>query len=70
MSKKVHLKIAGIDCRDQGQTDHEYMNQALCGHAGVAVTRIKKDISCKLCLRRIEDDSNIDDLSNYGGGHD
>lgn len=69
MSKKTHLKVVGVDCRDQGQSEEMYNTQALCGFAGVTVTRKENEVDCKLCIARIEDDKNIDDLSNYGGGH-
>ena len=54
MSKKTHYKIKGVDCRSQGQSQSEYDNQSACGFAGVTVTKIKKDVDCKLCKRAIE----------------
>ena len=62
MSKKVHLKTAGVDCRDQGQLDDHYNNQALCGFAGVTVTRTSRDVDCKLCLSKMDEYSSDDDL--------
>ena len=53
MSKKAHFKIRGSDCRDFGQTEHEYSNQALCGFAGVTVTREKGKVTCKMCLLKL-----------------
>ena len=54
MSKKTHFKIKGVDCRSLGQSESEYANQSACGFAGVTVTKIKRDVNCKLCERAIE----------------
>ena len=59
MSNKVHMKILGVDCRDQGQTEEEYNNQALCGFAGVSVSRSLKEIDCKLCVSKIKSEKGI-----------
>jgi len=52
MSKK-HLKILGIDARDQGQTDFEYEHQAACGYVRENITRDGDEVECKLCLNSI-----------------
>ena len=54
MSKKTHYKVKGVDCRGLGQSDDEYNNQSSCGFAGVTVTKTKREVDCKLCLRAIE----------------
>jgi len=67
--KKTHMKIKGVDARNQGQTEFEYTHQAACGYVRDNVTSNKLNVDCKLCLREIENSEGIDDLSNYGGGH-
>ena len=64
MSKKTHYKIKGVDCRWQGQSEEMYNNQAACGFAGVTVTKVKREVDCKLCLREIEAHECSDDV-NY-----
>ncbi len=53
MEKKIHYKIAGEDYRLYGQTQDEYLNQALCGFAGVRVTYDTGKVNCKLCLNKL-----------------
>jgi hypothetical protein len=59
MSRKTHFKVYGPDHRDQGQTDHEYSNQSLCGFAGLTVTRSQKLVDCKFCMKIIKDNDDF-----------
>lgn len=54
MSNKTHFKIKGVDHRGYGQSEEMYNNQAACGFAGVTVTKVKREVDCKICLREIE----------------
>jgi hypothetical protein len=51
---KTHLKITGVDCRDQGQTQYEYSHQAACGYTRDNVTRNEDSVDCFYCLRSKE----------------
>ena len=51
---KVHLKITGVDCREQGQTLHEYNHQALCGYVRDNVTVYAALVDCKICIREMK----------------
>ena len=61
MSNKTHYKIKGVDYRSSGQSEECFNNQAACGFAGVTVTKYKKEVTCKLCQKMIEDAENSDD---------
>ena len=50
---KTHLKVSGVDCRGQGQTDFEYEHQTACGYVRDDVTRDGDGVDCKLCLNSI-----------------
>ncbi len=63
MSKRTHYKIKGVDCRNSGQSEECFNNQAACGFAGVTVTKIKKDVDCMHCKKVIDNADNIDDGS-------
>ena len=51
---KVHLKVAGVDCRSQGQTQYENTHQAACGYVRDNVTRSEDAVDCFYCLRSDE----------------
>jgi hypothetical protein len=51
--RKMHLKVSGVDCRDQGQTQYEFDHQAACGYVRENVTRHAVLVDCKLCLREM-----------------
>ena len=51
---KTHLKIAGVDCRTQGQTEHEHSHQAACGYIRDNVTTNMDAVDCYYCLRSDE----------------
>jgi len=61
MSNKTHLKVIGVDCRNQGQTESEFNTQALCGFAEVTVSRNAKDVTCKTCLKKMAEFTSDDD---------
>jgi len=50
---KTHLKVSGIDCRKQGQTEHEYTHQTACGYVRDKITRDGDKVDCKFCLNSI-----------------
>ena len=51
--EKTHLKITGIDAREQGQTEREFTHQTACGYVRDSVTRDGDGVDCKLCLNSI-----------------
>ena len=52
MSKgKIHLRVLGVDCRNQGQTEHEFTHQAACGYVRDNVTTSWPDVNCSYCKR-------------------
>lgn len=51
---KTHLRISGVDCRNMGQSDHEYTHQTACGYVRDSVTTNDDEVDCKLCLRSEE----------------
>ena len=51
---KKHLKILGVDYRDEGQTQFEYNHQSLCGYVRKNVTRDAVLVTCKKCLSIIK----------------
>jgi len=51
---KTHLKVSGVDCRNQGQTEYEYSHQTACGYIRQNVTRVTADVTCFYCLRTDE----------------
>ena len=48
---KTHLKVAGVDCRANGQTDYEYTHQTACGYVRDNVTEDMDAVDCFYCLR-------------------
>lgn len=50
---KTHLKVSGVDCREQGQTEYEYEHQAACGYVRDEVTSNGDNVDCKWCLNSI-----------------
>jgi len=51
---KTHLKVAGVDCRNQGQTEFEYTHQTACGYVRNQVTTDGDNVDCFFCLRSKE----------------
>ena len=49
--QKTHLRVVGDDCRNQGQTEHEYTHQTACGYVRESVTTNGDAVDCKLCLQ-------------------
>ena len=58
---KTHFKITGVDCRNQGQSEYEYGHQTACGYVRDLVTKNKRKVDCKLCLREIEKSEGVVD---------
>ena len=50
---KTHYKVAGVDARNQGQTEYEYANQTACGYVRDNVTTDGDGVDCKQCLNSI-----------------
>ena len=50
---KTHLRVAGVDCRNQGQTEHEYTHQAACGYVRNNVTTAEDLVDCFYCRNSI-----------------
>lgn len=61
MSKKTHYKIYGVDCRSGGQSEDCFNNQSACGFSGVTVTKVQRDVDCKLCKKAIDDAEHSDE---------
>ncbi len=55
---KIHFKITGVDCRESGQTQHEYTHQAACGYVRDLVTKDADKVNCEWCLESIHMISN------------
>lgn len=53
---KVHLRVDGVDCRDQGQTQHEFTHQAACGYVRNNVTTNFFEVTCFYCKKTKEFD--------------
>ena len=51
---KMHYKISGVDCRNQGQSEYEYHHQTACGYVRENVTTNVDAVDCKLCLKSPE----------------
>lgn len=51
---KTHLRIIGVDCRDQGQTEYEYTHQAACGYVRKNITTQTHEVTCFYCKRSDE----------------
>jgi hypothetical protein len=51
---KVHLKIPGVDARNQGQTQFEYEHQAACGYVRDLVSANESQVTCFFCQRKIK----------------
>ena len=60
---KVHLRTQGVDCRGQGQTQHEYTHQTACGFVRDRVTTKHFEVTCFYCKKTKE----FDELQNYDG---
>ncbi len=61
---KVHLRVDGVDCRNQGQTEYEYTHQAACGYVRANITAEYPDVTCFYCRRS----ETFQELENYDGG--
>lgn len=53
-TKVMHFKVAGVDCRNSGQTEHEYNHQTACGYVRKNVTNKEGDVTCFYCKRVME----------------
>lgn len=49
----IHLKVTGVDCRSQGQTEHEFKHQSACGYVRENITTNMDNVDCKHCLNSI-----------------
>ena len=58
---KVHLKVRGVDCRGQGQSEYEYTHQSACGYVREEVRVMEHEVTCKFCLSLIKKD----DVNKY-----
>jgi len=50
---KIHLKVTGVDAREQGQTQFEYDHQSACGYVRSLVVTNPSLVTCKFCLKKI-----------------
>ena len=48
---KVHLRVAGVFCPEQGQTSYEFNHQAACGYVRSEVATNYLDVTCFYCKR-------------------
>ena len=51
---KTHLRILGVDRRNQGQTEYEHDHQTACGYVRCAVTFSQDAVDCFYCIRSEE----------------
>jgi len=51
MMTKMHYRIIGPDCRDQGQTEYEYNHTAACGYVRSNATFNSEKVDCRHCLK-------------------
>jgi hypothetical protein len=51
---KIHLKVPGVDCRGEGQTQYEYDHQTACGYVRKQVVDNPKLVTCNFCKRTDE----------------
>jgi hypothetical protein len=51
---KVHLKVTGVDCRNIGQTEFEYLHQTSCGYVRKEVSAIEDEVTCFYCLSLVK----------------
>lgn len=50
---KTHLKVNGVDARNQGQTQFEYDHQSACGYVRDLVVKKPELVTCKHCIKII-----------------
>lgn len=48
---KVHLRVLGVDKRNEGQTDFEHQHQSACGYVRNNVTTKYFEVTCLYCKR-------------------
>ena len=53
---KVHLRVDGVDCRNQGQTQYEYTHQTACGYVRDNISVKFYEVTCFYCKRTPEFD--------------
>lgn len=53
---KIHLRVDGVDCRKQGQTEHEFTHQAACGYVRDNITTNFFEVTCFFCKKTKEFD--------------
>ena len=60
---KMHFKVVGPDCRNQGQTDYEFNHTAACGYVRKAITESTDRVDCFYCLKQMERDRVLNKLN-------
>ena len=60
---KTHLRVSGVDKRNQGQTEFEFTHQSACGYVRDKITVNHWEVDCFYCKRTKE----FDELENYDG---
>ena len=50
----IHKRVIGHDHRGFGQTDYEFKHTTACGYVREKVTLDDKEVTCKLCLRKMK----------------